>query len=169
VVAALALLLSLLLPFLGGCTRERDETAAKAAGAVPAFTVMTLSGGGFSLEDARGSVVVVNFWASWCGPCNIEAPVLEKVWGEYRDRGVRFIGIAVQDTRKDAEDFIARHSLSFPMALDADGRIMKAYKIYGIPKTVVIDSTGALVAEHTGPVDAGLLSAMIDEALSGPR
>jgi cytochrome c biogenesis protein CcmG/thiol:disulfide interchange protein DsbE len=118
-----------------------------------AFALSSLDGQPVSLEAHRGKVVVVNFWASWCHPaCYEEAPVLERSWRAYRDRGVVVLGVDIQDKVEPAKKFIADFSLTFPNALDPSGRVSVDYGVYGVPETFFIDRRGRIRAKHVGAV-----------------
>ena len=124
------------------------------------FVLTSYAGDPMSLEAHRGRVVVVNFWASWCQPaCYEEAPVLERGWRAYRDRGVVVLGVDIQDKAEAAKKFIADFSLSFPNALDSAGKVSVDYGVYGVPETFFIDRRGRIRAKHVG--------AVTDEAFRG--
>ena len=118
-----------------------------------AFVLTSYAGEPMSLEAHRGRIVVVNFWASWCHPaCYQEAPVLERNWRAYRDRGVAVLGVDIQDKADAAKKFIADFSLTFPNALDPTGRVSVDYGVYGVPETFFIDGRGRIRAKHVGAV-----------------
>ena len=117
------------------------------------FTVKTLRGGVFTFASKRGAPVVVNFWASWCTPCAIEAPLLEKIYKEYKGRGVEFIAIAVEDAKKDAQKFVSKYGLTFPIGLDENGDITSAYRANIIPQIFFIDADGYISYAHKGIID----------------
>ena len=104
-----------------------------------------------SLDAWRGKVVVVNFWASWWKPaCYEEAPVLERAWRTYRDRGVVVVGVDMQDTAEPARAFIQRFELSFPNAPDHGGKVAIDYGVYGVPETFFVDRAGVIRALREG-------------------
>ena len=120
-----------------------------------------------SLEAHRGRVVVVNFWASWCVPaCYDEAPVLERNWRAYRDRGVAVIGVDIQDTDEAARKFIETFDLTFPNARDLDGRVSVDYGVYGVPETFFIDREGRIRAKHVGAVTDQVFREHVDRLLA---
>jgi cytochrome c biogenesis protein CcmG/thiol:disulfide interchange protein DsbE len=131
------------------------------------FTLTSYSGEPMSLEAHRGRVVVVNFWASWCYPaCYEEAPVLERNWRAYRDRGVVVLGVDIQDKPEAAKKFIADFSLTFPNALDPTGRISVEYGVYGVPETFFIDARGNIRAKHVGAVTDEVFRREVDRLLA---
>lgn len=116
----------------------------------PAFRLTTIDGRTFSLDAAKGKVVVINFWASWCGPCKVEAPHFEKAYMEFKAQGVRFIGIAVDDSTDDVKAFVKREGLSFPIGLDDTGDIPKLYGVMALPKTVIVGKDGRIKLSRMG-------------------
>jgi cytochrome c biogenesis protein CcmG/thiol:disulfide interchange protein DsbE len=123
----------------------RQRQTQPESGAAPDFTLTTLQGETITLSDLRGKVVVINFWASWCGPCRVEAPVLERVWQQYKDRGVVLLGVAYTDTESGARAFIAEFNQTYPNGLDLGTRISDQYHITGVPETFVVDQNGDVV------------------------
>jgi cytochrome c biogenesis protein CcmG/thiol:disulfide interchange protein DsbE len=135
-----------------------------------AFTLTSFAGEPMSLEAHRGRVVVVNFWASWCHPaCYEEAPVLERNWRAYRDRGVVVLGVDIQDKAEAAKKFIADFSLTFPNALDVGGKVSVDYGVYGVPETFFIDRRGRIRAKHVGAVTEEAFRRHVDRLLAEPQ
>lgn len=131
--------------------------------AIP-FSMRSFDGKEVSLEGFKGKPVVVNFFASWCGPCQLEAPALRDAWGEFGDR-VEFVAVAIDDSEAGARGFVNEYKLKFTAGLDSTGEIAKAYDIYAIPKTYVIDRTGLVLYEHSGVITKDILDAAIKRAL----
>jgi cytochrome c biogenesis protein CcmG/thiol:disulfide interchange protein DsbE len=134
-------------------------------GAAPQFSIPLFSGGTFSLAEQRGKVVVVNFWASWCIPCRQEAPILERVWQKYKDRGVVFIGVDYVDTDKEAMAFIKEFNITYPNGPDIGTDTSHRYRIQGVPETYFVGKDGSLYGNRIGPIDEATLSAKIEELL----
>jgi cytochrome c biogenesis protein CcmG/thiol:disulfide interchange protein DsbE len=131
---------------------------AKAAGEeFKPFSITSFDGNIIDTATMRGEVVVINFWASWCGPCKMEARDLEKVYRKYKGKGVRFVGIAVDDTLENARGFIARYGVTYPNAFDFENRLAAGYSIFAIPTTYVLDKEGLSTFTHRGAISKGRL------------
>lgn len=129
------------------------------------FTLPLFTGGSLSLSSYRGKPVVINFWASWCPPCRQEAPTLEKVWREYKDKGVTFIGIDIQDTEAAARAYIKEFDITYPNVRDLKGTATIDYGVSGIPVTFFINRDGVIVRRWVGAINERLLVAWIEELL----
>ncbi len=128
----------------------------------PDFTLNLFDGGTFTLSEKRGQPVVMNIWASWCHSCREEAPVLEQGWRSYRDRGVKFVGVNVMDSRGDAEAFLEEFKITYPNGTD-ESDIYFDYGAVGVPETFFINRDGVIVLKFFGPLDAEQLSALVEE------
>jgi cytochrome c biogenesis protein CcmG/thiol:disulfide interchange protein DsbE len=120
--------------------------------------------GQWRLSAMPDQPVVVNFWASWCLPCEDEAPVLERVARRYRDR-VAFVGIDVQDSEANARAFLDRYRVSYPNGPDPDGAISIDYGMSGVPESYFISRDRRIVRKWAGPLDEPRLVAFLDELL----
>ncbi len=122
----------------------------------PALTLRRLDAPGtLSLASLRGKVVAVNFWASWCGPCRDEAPLLERTWMEDRAKGLVVLGIDANDFAGDARRFMRAHGLTYPVLHDAHGSTLGHWGVPGLPTTFVVDRRGRVVAKVVGGLRTG--------------
>ena len=143
----------------------RSEFVSAIGAPTPDFTLSLFDGGELSLADQRGVVVVVNFWASWCPPCRDEAPALERVWREYEDKGVIFVGVNVKDVTDNAMGFIEEFDITYPNGPDPYDKISKAYRVTGVPETFLVAKDGYLAKWYRGPVTEAGLRAALEELL----
>ncbi len=134
---------------------------------MPAVALKTLDGAELRLSEPTGRVTVVNFWSSWCVPCQEEAPALERAWQLARIRGVDFVGINIWDPASDAQKFIQDYRITFPSAADVSGRVAIDLGVTGIPETYIINREGQVVRRWVGPLGEDRLLALIAEVEAG--
>jgi cytochrome c biogenesis protein CcmG/thiol:disulfide interchange protein DsbE len=120
----------------------------------------------FGPEDHEGRVLVVNFWATWCAPCRVEQPDLQRVWERYRSRGVVFVGVNYRDTTPAALDWIRDFGVTYPSLEDPAGSYADDFGFLGMPDTYVVDGGGTIRYAITGPTTEEQLSALLDELLA---
>jgi len=131
------------------------------------FTLTLFDGRVVKLSDFRGKAVFLNFWASWCPPCRSEARDLEAAWQKVKDQDMVFIGIALQDTEKNARAFLEEFNVTYPNGMDASGKISVDYGVWGIPESFFIDPEGRITYKHLGGMRASLVTVKLEEALRG--
>jgi len=126
-----------------------------------------MSGEAVKLSDFNGKVVLVDFWASWCDPCRDELPHLQALYRQYQEQGFIVLGINIDEERKDAEDFLAVSPLDFPVLLDSEGKVAKAWAPPTMPSSYVLDRSGKVLHRHAGfrAGDEAILEKAITEAL----
>lgn len=163
----LAILTSVLVLFwLFACGNEAEKekeplsatesTGTESAQPAPDFTVYDGEGNAIKLSDFIGKPVVLNFWASWCGPCRNEMPYFEEAWGEFGN-DVRFLMVNLDSNRTDAETFLEENSYSFTVYYDSIGAASNTYGVKYIPTTFFIDGAGNLVSYATGGISKEVL------------
>lgn len=116
----------------------------------PDFTLETLDGPNLRLEEYRGQVVLLNFWASWCGPCRQEMPVLDRLHQRYEDTGFAVLGVNVEGERAPAQKIVDKTNVTFPVLIDAKQKVSEMYDLEAMPSTVVIDRDGVVRYIHRG-------------------
>lgn len=119
----------------------RSDPGVRIGGPAPEFNLPLVGADSDSLstDDLKGKVAVVNFFSSWCASCKIEAPVFERTWQQYREKGLVVLGINIQDVEEDALDFIARYRITHPVVRDANQEVANQFGVKGIPETFFID------------------------------
>jgi peroxiredoxin len=119
-------------------------------GPAPSFTLSSNDGKNVSLAQYQGQVVMINFWASWCGPCREEFPLLDSIYRKYNKLGFTMLGVNVEPDSKAANDWLKQTPVSFPILYDTDSKVSKLYEVAGMPSTVIIDRTGKVRVLHRG-------------------
>lgn len=119
----------------------------------PDFTLKSRAGENVKLNELRGTVVLVNFWASWCGPCRTEMPLLDDLYQEYRDYGFTILGVNLDEERAQAEKLLEKVPVSFPILFDPTNSTTETYNVDAMPTTVLIDRNGVIRHHHRGYKD----------------
>ena len=133
--------------------------------AAPDFILTTFKGTTISLQDLRGKPVVINFWASWCPPCRIEAPLIERTWRAYKDRDLIFLGVNIQDRKADALNYIREFAITYPNGPDPTGEISIDYGVSGLPVTFFVSRDGEVVRRWVGAIEKSVLIGSIEEIM----
>jgi len=114
----------------------------------PGFKLANRAGGELSLDGLKGQVVMINFWASWCGPCRQEFPALDQIYAKYKPMGFQMIAINVESEKADAEKFLGKTPVSFPILFDPDNKVSGSYGVSAMPTTFLVDRQGRLRWQH---------------------
>jgi len=174
------LILAIGIFFLAGCGKQGTSTSppagtsAGSAGGETAkraatFSLQDLEGKTVSLESLQGKVVILDFWATWCGPCKEAMPVLQQLSDKYANKGVVVIGVNQRESRAEVKDFITSNKFTYQQLLDSDGKVGSDYGVQGIPTLVIIDQKGNQALTHVGytPELAKIISEKVDSLLKG--
>jgi cytochrome c biogenesis protein CcmG/thiol:disulfide interchange protein DsbE len=158
-----ALLPLVLVLVIGAVVLSRLPAASPTAvgSLAPDFSLADLDGNPLRLADLAGRPVIVNFWASWCGPCVEEFPLLREAAERHADDGLVVVGIVYQDRSEAARDFMARTGATWRAAMDPGDRVASAYGILGPPETYFIGRDGRIVARQIGQFSAASLDAKV--------
>jgi thiol-disulfide isomerase/thioredoxin len=126
------------------------SAAGPAPAPAPAFTLPSRAGQSVALESLKGKVVMLNFWASWCGPCRQEMPLLEQMHKRYSKQGFALLGVNVDAETGDAEKLLKKIVVSFPILFDTENKVSQLYNVNAMPSSVFIDRKGNVRALHRG-------------------
>ena len=116
----------------------------------PDFTLKSLEGSNLRLDEYKGQVVLINFWASWCGPCRQEMPLLDRLHHRYEDTGFAVLGVNVEGEVEPAQEIVDKTNVTFPILIDAGQKVSQMYDLPAMPSTVVVDRDGVIRYIHLG-------------------
>lgn len=136
----------------------------------PAFTLPVIvngaaEGGTLSLAQFQGSAVILDFWATWCGPCRLEAPIVNKVAQRFKDRGLVVVGVDTSDTAGSARPWALEHGLSYPIVYDTNNETAEHYSVTNMPTLVVISRSGKITAVREGLTNDSELESLVHGVL----
>jgi peroxiredoxin len=153
--------------FPGG-THQGDISAPQNGFLAPDFSLVSLDGETITLSDLRGHPILINLWASWCGPCRLEMPAMERIYLEYKDKGFIILAINTtsQDSLPDVRVFIQEHKLTFPILLDQEQVSAELYQLQALPSSFFIDQEGIIQEVIIGgPMAEALLRTRVEKLL----
>lgn len=137
---------------------ESGENGEPKKVAAPDFTVFDMDGNEVKLSDFKGQLVIVNFWATWCGPCRSEMPGFEAVYREYGDKIVfMMVNLPSGETEKDISAFVKKGGYTFPVYIDRNSSAAFTYGVNSVPATLMVDRDGFIAGTHVGAVDEDVL------------
>lgn len=131
-------------------TERTDTIGVDVGNMAPDFETVSVTDAPIRLSDLRGQVVILNFWATWCGPCRIEMPIFQQIHTQFQDQPVTILAVNNREPATDIIRFRDQIGLTFPLAMDESGRIQDLYAISGYPITFVIDTDGRIIKKHFG-------------------
>lgn len=170
----IGLMLFLFAALLVGCDRGQPSAAAADPPApivgrlAPDFTLKTLDGQTVTLSELRGRPVLINFWASWCGPCRLEMPHLVATYEKHKDQGFVILGIDMtfSDSVSDVEAFVKKFGVAFPILLDETGEVTnELYKVQGTPTSYFINREGVITYRHVGAMTDEFIAKRLEDIL----
>lgn len=130
------------------------------------FSAATLSGQTIELNQYRGQVVMLNFWATWCPPCRAEMPTIQSVYEQHQDEGFVVLALNNSETPTQIQPFVQSLDLRFPVVLDVDGRLQRLFDITGYPTSIFVNPAGDIYAKHNGMISASQLEAYIAQGIA---
>lgn len=145
---------------------EKEDTTNQVEYVAPDFELKTLEGETVRLSDYVGKKVILNFWATWCPPCKEEVPHMQKVYKEYKNKGVEILAVNVTNKDKGEEavaQFVKGHGLTFEVLLDEEGFVGSTYQVLTLPTTYMIDTKGNMVDIVKGPMNEALMKELINK------
>jgi peroxiredoxin len=129
------------------------------------FTLEALDGNRISLSNYEGSVVLLNFWATWCPPCQAEIPDLEAAYLAHEDKGFVVLGVNVEESRSTVEPFVSRLQMTYPILFDENGKVVQEYRARGLPMSILLDRDGTIRVRHIGYLSSGQLDEYLMDVL----
>jgi peroxiredoxin len=140
----------LFLSVLALCLLAMPVAAGVMSGAAPDFTLKSTAGDNLRLSELRGDVVLINFWASWCGPCRQEMPLLDELHNRYKAMGFTVLGVNVEEDSSKAKRLLRDMQVSFPVLFDNHSEVSRRYDVIAMPSTVLVDRNGNMRYLHKG-------------------
>lgn len=147
-------------------TSDIEKTGLQIGETAPDFTLLNVQGEEMTLSDFRGKKVILNFWASWCGPCRKEMPDMQKFYETYKGNDVEILAVNLtyfERKREHVDEFIKEFGLTFPIPLDVEKKQYEAYKVLTIPTTYFLDEQGIIQQTHLGPMTYEFMEKTIEE------
>ena len=135
---------------LGAMGWTAGATSLQTGAPAPTFQLSSNAGKPVALADLKGQIVLLNFWASWCGPCRQEMPILEQLNRQYHAKGVTLLGVNVEPDSAAAVNWLKATPVTFPILFDTDSKVSQLYEVAGMPNTVIIDRKGVVRYIHRG-------------------
>ncbi|MFJ7734997.1 thiol-disulfide oxidoreductase ResA [Lysinibacillus sp. NPDC097287] len=133
----------------GTATKDKVELV-KVGSEAPDFTLVDLNGEKHKLSDYKGQGVFLNFWGTWCKPCEKEMPAMDRQYQSFKDQGVQTLAVNIAQTDFEVQSFVDKYDLSFPVVIDKTKSVMTAYNVGNLPATVMIDPDGKVAKIITG-------------------
>jgi len=140
--------------------------AGKVGAAAPKLAFRTLDGKPFSLEEHKGDVVLIDFWATWCAPCHIQARILEPIHRDFKSKGVKFFAVDLGESPETVKQFLAKYPLPYPALLDPDDHAAERLEVYALPTLLIVDRKGRIAMLESSIVDGPTVRKALQKATS---
>ncbi|SDJ66624.1 thiol-disulfide oxidoreductase ResA [Sediminibacillus albus] len=144
---------------------NKDKTVIGVGADAPNFKLQQMNGDGgeLALDDLKGKGVMLNFWATYCGPCKDEMPYMESLYPEYKEKGVEILAVSLDSTDLVVDRFIDDYELSFPIVRDNGGQVLELYDVGELPSTLFINENGEVVEKVSGPLSLDRLEGYLQQ------
>ena len=142
---------------------KNDQVKVAVGQKAPDFILTDLKGEKHRLSDYRGQGVFLNFWGTWCKPCETEMPSINNQYQKFKDMGVQVLAVNISESNLAVEKFAERHKLDFPIVIDKDGQVQSAYGIDPLPATFLIDKNGKVIKYFTGQMSEDTVRDLMNE------
>ena len=133
------------------------------------FELASLDGDSVAPVDVARELVLIDFWATWCGPCHLQADILAKLYPALKDKGVEFLAVSLGEPEAVVRDFVAKRPFAYRVLVDPNDEVATKYGIFVLPTVVVLDRAGTIMYQHEGISSADRLMSAVDEILQGQR
>jgi thiol-disulfide isomerase/thioredoxin len=133
------------------------------------FSLTSIDGGPLNLSDYQGKVVLVNFWATWCGPCVVETPALVRMYDKYKNKGFAVVGVAIQSEEDGVKEFVKRYRVPYAIGRDATNEIGLRYQVFALPSSFLFSPEGKVKKAFTGFVAEAALERELQKLLGPPE
>lgn len=160
-------LLVAIMLLVAGCGSAASNDGVQEGAQLPDAEFTTFAGETIRVADLRGQPVVINFWATWCGPCKEELPLLQQAFEDHNRTAFQLLAIT-DELPSEVRTFMGEHRMTFPVLFDRNGRVSKRYHIQGIPTTFFVNKDGVVIARHLGSLDATDLEAYLNQIIDQP-
>lgn len=151
---------------LNGCLSPGGSVAEGDREPAPAFRLASVAGGELGSGDFQGRVVLLDFWATWCGPCHVQAEILAPLYEEYRDRGFSIFSIDLGEEEDTVRAFVQKNPLPYPVLMDPDGEVSDRFGVLALPTVIVVDRQGKIAFSRGGITGADILRSVIEAELA---